>query len=332
MKKRVLPAIVAASMFGLVGCQPSSEQASDDQTFEIEQAKIAVESRPLSPPLARFDLGSLPEFFDCVREEGGTVLASHRGGPAPGYPENGLETLEYASLNATPIHEIDVAESRDGVLFLLHDNSLGRTTTGDGQVSDTDWDEIATLNLVDNSGQITPFTPPKLSDVLLWAKQTGAVVELDKKRTTSYRNIISHVRAAGAEQNVILISYTDEQAIEIARLAPDLMMTASVNSPEHQAELEAAGVDMTKVIAWTGISNPNDRAWKALGRRDIESAFGTLGRPGERLDDQYIADGDLSEFQTLVDGGLTLLATDEVYAVADFLTADEDALERCAVG
>lgn len=272
MKNRVLPAIIAASMLGLAGCQPPTEEAIDDQGFEIEQAKIAVSGPSVSAPAVRFQLGSLPEFFDCVREGGGTVLASHRGGPAPGYPENGLETLEYASLNATPIHEIDVAESRDGVLFLLHDNSLGRTTTGDGQVADTDWDEIAVLNLVDNSGQITPFTPPKLSDVLLWAKQTGAVVELDKKRTTSYRNIISHVRAAGAEQNVILISYTDQQAIEIARLAPDLMMTASVNSPDHQAELESAGVDMTKVIAWTGISNPNDRAWAALGRRGIECA------------------------------------------------------------
>ncbi|MDJ0922678.1 MAG: glycerophosphodiester phosphodiesterase family protein [Henriciella sp.] len=327
MKNRVLPAIVAASMFGLTGCQqdagafdpPAQADAPVDAVLPASQVKPSV------------SLGDLPTFFNCVREQGGMVIASHRGGPAPGYPENGLETLEYARLNATPIHEIDVAESRDGVLFLLHDNSLGRTTTGNGQVADTDWDEIANLNLVDNDGKITPFTPPKLSDVLLWAKQTGAVVELDKKRTTSYRNIISHVRAAGAEQNVILISYNDQQAIEIARLAPDLMMTASVNSPEHQAELEAAGVDMTKVIAWTGTSNPNDRAWAALGRRGIESAFGTLGRPGDRLDDTYIADGDLSEFQALADGGLHLLATDEVYAVADYLSADEIALERCGV-
>ena len=192
--------------------------------------------------------------------------------------------------------------------------------------------KVFEYNLKDNSGEITSFTPPALSDVLLWAKQSGALVELDKKPTTSFRNIISMVRAAGAEDNVVLITYNDQQAIEVANLAPDLMMTASVNSREHQEELEAAGVSFDHVVAWMGIQNPNPRAFAALGRRGVEAAFGTLGRPGERLDDQYIADGDLGEFQDLVDGGLTLLATDEPYIVADFLTADDDVATTCGVG
>lgn len=278
----------------------------------------------------RLSLGPLPEFFDCVRESGGLLIASHRGGPAPGYPENAIETLDYATDYGLLIHEIDVVESRDGVLFLLHDRTLGRTTTGDGAVADTDWEDIQSLNLKDNDGQITAFNPPKLSDVLLWAKSRGVIVELDKKPTTSFRNIISHVRAAGAEQNVVLITYNDNQAIEVANLAPDLMMTAGIDSADHQAELEAAGVNFDHVVAWLGISNPNPRAFEAIGRRGVEAAFGTLGRPGDRLDDTYWADGDPSEYQDLVDGGLTLLATDEPYRVADALTADDQVLTDCA--
>ena len=161
------------------------------------------------------------------------LIASHRGGPAPGYPENAIETLQYGLDQGILVHEIDVAESRDGVLYLMHDRSLGRTTTGSGFVADTDWDTIQSLNLKDNDGEITPFRAPKLSDVLLWAKSNGAIVELDKKPTTSFRNIISLVRAAEAENNVVLITYNDNQAVEVATLAPDLMMTASINSRAH---------------------------------------------------------------------------------------------------
>lgn len=275
------------------------------------------------------DTGPLPEFFDCVRESGGMLIASHRGGPAPGYPENAIETMQYGLDQGILVHEIDVAESRDGVLFLMHDRTLGRTTTGGGYVADTDWDTIETLNLTDDDGDITAFTAPKLSEVLLWAKRSGAIVELDKKETTSFRNIISHVRAAEAEQNVILITYNDDQAREVASLAPDLMMTAGVNSRSHQETLEAAGVNFDQVIAWMGISNPNPRAFEAVGRRGVETAFGTLGRPGERLDDQYWADGDPSEYQALADGGLTMLATDAPYRVAEALTADDLAYESC---
>lgn len=329
--KTLLPSVAAAALL-LVACQPEASEfdppASSQPSEIVDQVSVPEEA----DVEAGLSLGPLPEFFDCVRERGGVLIASHRAGPAPGYPENAIETLDYATSQGMLIHEIDVAESRDGVLFLMHDRSLGRTTTGDGAVADTDWATIQSLNLKDNSGAITSFTPPNLSDVLLWAKQSGAIVELDKKPTTSFRNIISMVRAADAEDNVVLITYNDQQAIEVANLAPDLMMTAGVNSREHQEELEAAGVNFENVVAWMGIRDPNPRVFAAVGARGIETAFGTLGRPGERLDDQYIADGDLSEFQDLVDGGLTLLATDEPYKVAEYLSADDDVAAVCGAG
>jgi len=327
MKRMHLTALVALALSA--ACQPSSNEVDPSQTKE-ENAAPVVEEASLEA-VSGIALGPLPEFFDCVRESGGLLIASHRGGPAPGYPENAIETLDYGTDLGLLIHEIDVVESRDGVLFLLHDRTLGRTTTGDGSVADTDWAQIQTLNLKDNDGRVTEFQPPKLSDVLLWAKGRGVIVELDKKPTTSFRNIISHVRAAGAEDNVVLITYNDNQAIEVANLAPDLMMTASVNSADHQAELEAAGVNFDHVVAWMGIQNPNPRAFAAVGRRGVEAAFGTLGRPGERLDDIYWADGDPSEFQELVDGGLTLLATDAPYRTAAALSADDDVAATCGV-
>ncbi len=316
MKFRALAITGSALCLLAVACTPSGSSDDAPEKYSPETS-------------AKLTITDMPAFFDCVREEKGVLIAAHRGGPAPNYPENALETLQNTLSLGVPMMEIDVAESQDGILFLMHDRSLTRTAGLQQAVAATDWSEITRLKLSDNDGRVTRYNPPAFEGVLEWAVEAGAILELDRKPTTSFRNIISAVREAGAENNVILISYNDNQAEEIARLAPDLMMTAGVNSRSHQSDLEAVGVDMDHVIAWLGTNNPNPRAFEALGGRGIESAFGTLGRPGERLDDTYWADGDGSEYADLVREGLVLLATDEPFRVADALTADDRALAAC---
>lgn len=318
--------VLAAACFSLVSCG-SQEISSSDPQDSVPAPSGEAESSPA--PQAAPVISDLPAFFDCVRAENGVVIAAHRGGPAPGYPENALETMQRTLEVSTPVLEIDVAESQDGVLFLMHDRSLRRTTGYDGEVADTDWSVISGLRLRDYDRKATDFHPPKFTDVLLWAKQSGAILELDKKDTTSFSNIVSAVRAAGAENNVILISYDDNQVAEIARVAPDLMLTASARGGRDVGKLEDMGIDSRNLIAWTGTREPDAAAWDRNARNGVESAFGTLGRPGERLDDTYIADGDLSEYQALVDDGLVLLATDEADAVAAALSSDDRAWANC---
>ncbi|MEQ9437049.1 glycerophosphodiester phosphodiesterase family protein [Hyphomonas sp.] len=309
-------ALSIAALATLAACGDISQKANPDAADDPALSASA----PALP---------LPDYFDCVRQNKGVLIAGHRGGPAPGYPENTLETLQYGFSQGIRVFEIDVAESRDGVLLLMHDNRLNRTTTGDGYVADTDWATLSGLRMIDNDGQRTDFQPPKLTDVLLWAKQSGAILELDRKPTTSFRNIASAVRAAGAGDNVLMISYSDAEAAEIAAADPALMLTASARGSRDIGRLEALGVDRTRLVAWTGTNSPDYAAWARNLKEGVEPAFGTLGRRGERLDDLYWADGDGSEYRELVDNGLVLLATDEPYRVAAALTSDDLARQTC---
>lgn len=318
--KRVLVGVAALAV--LVGCSEPEAAAPDAAAPAAEAGPDVFE--------AAVTIAPLPELFDCLRETGGALVAAHRGGFAEGYPENALETLQFGLSQGIRVFEIDVAESRDGVLFLHHDDRFGRTADGDGYVADTDWAEIAKLRLKDEAGERTGFHPPKLTDVLLWAKQHGAVLELDRKPTTGFRNIIEAVHAASAEHNVIMISYSDEEAGAIAALDPALMMTASARGDRDIGKLEALGVDRTRIIAWTGTREPDPPAFERLVKEGVEPAFGTLGRKGERLDDQYWEDGDGSEYQRLVDDGVVIISTDAPYRVADFLLADDEGWEACA--
>ncbi|MEM1232326.1 MAG: glycerophosphodiester phosphodiesterase family protein [Pseudomonadota bacterium] len=291
-------------------------------------ALLGCGAKPEAPVATQ---GPLPAYFDCVRDAQALLIATHRAGPAPGYPENALETLQHAWSQGLLVHEVDVAESRDGVLFLMHDRSLGRTTTGEGQVVDRDWAQIRATRLVDPVGQETAYHPPTLADVLRWAVEAGAVLELDRKRSTSFRNIIDAVRTAGAQQHVVLISYSDSEASLIARLAPELMLSASARNPADVARLAESKVATENLLAWTGTRSPDAQAFAALRQLGIEPVFGTLGRRGERLDDRWLADGDAGEYGALVAQGLVLLATDRPYEVAQALRADERAVEACGL-
>ena len=315
--QRVLGPVVAALV--LAGCSSPSDGA-DSGPAEDPQANVTA------PGAADIDL---PEFFDCLRRNDGVIIAAHRGGPLPGYPENAIETMQHNFDQGIRLFEIDVAETRDGVLMLMHDDRVNRTTNGSGYVSDTSWEDMSGLRLVDNDGAMTDFHPPKLTDALLWARQTGALVELDKKKTTSFKNIITAVQAADAQNNVILISYNDDQAAEIAAIDPTLMLTASAFGERDVAALEERGIDRDRLIAWTGTREPDSAAFARLEAAGVEPAFGTLGRPGERLDDTYLADGDGSEYADLVTEGLVLLATDVPLAVAAAMDADERGYATC---
>jgi glycerophosphoryl diester phosphodiesterase len=272
---------------------------------------------------------ALAVYFDCVRGAGGMLIAAHRGGPAPGFPENALETLENARQAGIGVFEIDINESRDGVLFLLHDQRLNRTTTGDGYVSDMSWEGISALKLIDNEGAKTAFSPPKLTDALLWAKQNNVILELDRKETTSFRNIAAAVKAADVEDRVIFISYSDEEAGAISRAAPNSMLTAAAYGDRNIEKLRALGVKPQQLIAWTGTREPYPDAWARLREEGVEPAFGTLGRPGESLDEQFWADGKGGEYDDLAKQGLVLLATDQPFRVAGAISADDTARAAC---
>ncbi|MEL6323641.1 MAG: glycerophosphodiester phosphodiesterase family protein [Pseudomonadota bacterium] len=280
------------------------------------------------PPALR--LSDPVDFFDCVRESNGILIAAHRAGPGAGLPENALETMQANFAAGIRIFEVDVVTSRDGVMFLHHDRSLGRTTTGDGAVADTDWADISDLSLKDIDGAVTPFRPLRLTDALDWAVETGAILELDKKETTGWRSLIRAVETAGATNQVILITYTEDDAALVQNLLPDAMLTASARGGRDIAALEDLGIDRRRLIAWTGTRAPDAAAWDRVRNEGVEAGFGTLGRRGERLDDTYWADGNGEEYRQLVADGLTLLATDEARRVADFLTEDDRALNACA--
>src|SRR4051794_34792169 len=61
-------------------------------------------------------------------------------------PEQTMEAYRAAIDLGGEMIEADVQRTRDGVLVMLHDETLDRTTDGHGPVSERDWEEVAALD------------------------------------------------------------------------------------------------------------------------------------------------------------------------------------------
>lgn len=69
------------------------------------------------------------------------VLAAHRGDQAHA-PENTMHAFERAIRLGVDMIETDIHMSSDGVMFIMHDDLVDRTTNGHGMTHQMTWKEL----------------------------------------------------------------------------------------------------------------------------------------------------------------------------------------------
>ncbi|NIP24710.1 MAG: hypothetical protein GWN67_29250 [Phycisphaerae bacterium] len=116
-----------------------------------------------------------------AKRRAGIPLMVHRGATKEA-PENTLEAYAAAmDLGADGV-EIDIRRSRDGVLYLFHDETLDRETNGSGKVRDVTYYELLKLTPKHIYGRANKNTrPPTLTAFLVLARQRAMLLHLDIK-------------------------------------------------------------------------------------------------------------------------------------------------------
>ena len=263
---------------------------------------------------------NLPAYMDCAREQDVTLLQAHRAGDRPGAAENSIGTSLASFSDGAVFSEIDVDRTSDGVLVLMHDRTVDRTTTGTGTVTEMTYEEIAALQLVDMDGTTLDEAAPTL-DQTLDALDGVGIAQIDLK-DIDMETIAAAISQAEAAHRSIVITYTIEDAIALHTALPDVMMSVGIRSVDDLATLEAAGVNLTRVQAWLGLGTGNPELDEALADRGIETSYGDFR--AER-------DGSV-DYQLMADNGAEVISVDDVPAAAEALDAFNQAravLENC---
>jgi glycerophosphoryl diester phosphodiesterase len=238
-------------------------------------------------------------------------ISVHRGGKGLiNYPENCLETLQYVNDSISAIYEIDVAQTKNGQLVLMHDNSIDRTTNGTGLVKDLTYEELKNFYLVDDFGNETRFKIPLFLDVLKWCKANAVIVTVDIKRSVSQEVVINAIKEAKAEDVTIIITYDVSQAQTAYHLAPDLLLSVSARNNDEFDRLLDAKIPTKNMLAFTGTRLSEASLFERLHAHDIVCMLGTLGN----LDQQAKVRGD-ELYKKWKNLGVDIFATDRPFDV-----------------
>lgn len=251
-------------------------------------------------------LNTLQEFF-AYSEDREILISAHRGGKGyTGYPENCLETMKYIKKQIpNAIFEIDVARSKDGVLFLMHDYSLERTTNGTGKVEHNTWESMSQLRLKDDFGTLVDYKIPLLRDVLEWAKMEKAILTVDIKKSVDPETVLNFIEKNDALQQSVIITYSIETAQKLYKLNPEVLLSVSIRNREEYNRAANSGIPWKNMVAFTGTMESDSWLYTALHEKGVMCMLGTLGN----LDKKAKAKGDhlYNEWAKL---GIDIFATD----------------------
>lgn len=155
-------------------------------------------------------------------------VAAHRGGGKLA-PENTLAAIDMGAEYGHTMIEFDVKLSKDGEIFLLHDDNLERTSNGWGVAGELNWQDLLRVDAGGWFGREFKGEPlPLLSQVAERCRQHGMMANVEIKPTTGTgpltgKVVAQAVRKLWQDMPVPLLSSFEIDALEAAQQAvPEL--------------------------------------------------------------------------------------------------------------
>jgi glycerophosphoryl diester phosphodiesterase len=189
-----------------------------------------------------------------------TRIAAHRGGGAL-WPENSLLAFQSAIALGSDLIELDVHQSRDGVVTVIHDATVDRTTDGTGAVGSLTSADLGRLRLRGPGGASSAERVPTLDEVLAAAAPSHAGLLIEVKEPAPgdrydgvEERVLAAVAAAGMQARATIMAFDPRTIVRVRELAPRMRTSFLVES----FTVERAGVRPEVTIDWARAAGATD--------------------------------------------------------------------------
>jgi glycerophosphoryl diester phosphodiesterase len=196
-----------------------------------------------------------------------TRYVAHRGG-ASRWPENSLTAFRGAIALGARMLELDVHQTADGRVAVMHDPTLDRTSSGAGPVAACTAADLARARLRGRDGALTDDHVPTLDEVLALAAPAGVTLLVEVKTpgpAVRYerqgervraipgpryegleRRVLDLLRSAGMAERTFVMAFNPAVLLEVHALAPTQATTLLVDR-EH---VERSGARPVDTVDW----------------------------------------------------------------------------------
>jgi glycerophosphoryl diester phosphodiesterase len=207
-------------------------------------------------------------------------IIGHRG--ASGHaPENTIAAFKKAvALGATFI-ETDLQLSRDARFVAIHDDTVNRTTNGQGRVHDQ---TLAALRRLDAGSwfgsEFTGERIPTLEEILEFSKKSDVVFYLELKPSGSWGGehaLIGALRESGEVARVVVISFDPTILGGLRKIEPTLMTGVLYDGQLANPLKAALDVGARQVVVRGDLVTP--MLIEEAGNKDLQVVCWTVNHP-----------------------------------------------------
>ena len=203
------------------------------------------------PPLHTVHIKNMPalqEYFHYSPDKD-IIISGHRGGMVPGYPENCIASFEKTLSLLPSFFEIDPRMTKDGVLVLMHDATLDRTTTGKGKVSDYTYAELQQLHLKDRQKHATQYKIPTLDEALEWGADK-TVFNFDNK-DIPWQLYSDNLKGKWAKYHNIMLSVRSlEECLFYYQRNDNVMFCCEIGDMAQYDAYAKSGIPWNRIVAY----------------------------------------------------------------------------------
>lgn len=223
--------------------------------------------------LAAFGLVLVAHLVLREKPTGDLIGVSHRGAAGLA-PENTLAAVRAGIAHDMQVIEIDIHQTADGALVVMHDPTVDRTTNGSGAIRDLTLAQVQDLDAGSWFGPAFAGEPVPTLDAVLdtVAEAEGVTLYIEVKNPDRYQSLtetlVETLKARAGQPPVVVVSFDIDWLVRFHQLAPrvpigalGVISTTSTSVPGVQmASVHWSGVLLDPTL----IARVHRRGWRLV--------------------------------------------------------------------